>query len=177
MWQTVRERREGEPNDPIVSMIPVWSMVLAAVFFVAAQYFFFRVLPPPRPGILPMRMLISYSWGTAFASYLLLIGYISRDVRRRAMSAGMWMLLVLVMPGGIGAVVYFLMRQPLLQRCPSCSTEVAANFHFCPQCQFQMSPVCGRCYRGTQITDVYCVNCGNDLANDSTPERLRLYSD
>ena len=87
------------------------------------------------------------------------------------------MLIVLVMPGGIGAVVYFLLRQPILSRCPSCRTEVAAGFHFCPQCQFQMAPVCGQCFRGVQITDVYCVQCGHDLTQDEMPARLRSYSD
>ena len=49
--------------------------------------------------------------------------------------------------------------------------------HFCPQCQFQLAPVCGRCFRGVQITDVYCTQCGHDLAEDQTPARLRAYSD
>lgn len=177
MWQYTRDRREGEPADSLAQMLPSWSIILAAAFFIGTQYFFFKVMPPPRPGILPLRALMSYSWGTAFASYMLLLGYISKDVQRRGMSARLWMLIVLIMPGGIGAVVYFLMRQPQLRRCPSCSTEVAAAYHFCPQCQFQMAPVCGRCYRGVQITDVFCVNCGNDLAGEGMPDRLRAYSD
>ena len=73
---------------------------------------------------------------------------------------------VILMPGGIGAVVYFLLRQPVLSRCPHCNTEISSSCNFCPQCQFQMAPVCGRCYRGVQITDVYCKRCGHDLAED-----------
>ena len=95
-----------------------------------------------------MRLLMGYSWGTAFASYVLLVGYVSRDVRRRRMPAGLWMLIVVVMPGGIGAVVYFLLRQPMMTPCPHCSTEITSSVHFCPQCQFQLAPVCGRCFRG-----------------------------
>ena len=98
-------------------------------------------------------------------------------MKRRRMPAGLWMLIVVVMPGGIGAVVYFLLRQPLLSPCPHCSTELASNVHFCPQCQFQLAPVCGRCFRGVEITDVYCANCGHDLAADQAPARLRVYSD
>ena len=75
------------------------------------------------------------------------------------------------MPGGIGAVVYFLLRQPLLSRCPHCSTEIAASYHFCPQCQFQMAPVCGQCFRGVEITDVYCKQCGHDLEQDHACRR------
>ena len=143
----------------------------------AVQYLFHGVMPHHKHELLPMRLLMGYAWGTAFASYVLLVGYVSRDVKRRNMPAGLWMLIVGVMPGGIGAVVYFLLRQPVLMPCPHCSTELTSNVHFCPQCQFQLAPVCGRCFRGVQITDVYCIQCGHDLAEDHTPARLRAYSD
>lgn len=179
--QTQRDRdesRTGEPgrNDDL-SVIPAWSVILSIIVFGAVQYLFHVVMPHHKHEMLPMRLLMGYSWGTAFASYVLLVGYVSRDVRRRKMSAGIWMLMVVLMPGGIGAVVYFLMRQPLLSRCPHCNTEIASSFHFCPQCQFQMAPVCGQCFRGVQITDVYCTQCGHDLAQDGAPARLRAYSD
>jgi hypothetical protein len=124
-----------------------------------------------------MRLMMSYSCGTLLASYILMIGYVSRDVRRRGMPAPLWMLIVIIMPGGVGAVVYFLLRQPMLTRCPNCTTEIASTYHFCPQCQFQMAPVCGQCFRGVQITDVYCTQCGHDLAEDHAPSRLRSFRD
>lgn len=164
-------------GDDELSLIPTWSVALAIIVFGAAQYLFHGVLPHQKHEMLPMRLLMGYSWGTAFASYLLLVGYVSRDVRRRNMSPGLWMLIVVVLPGGIGAVVYFLLRQPLLSPCPHCSTQITSNMHFCPQCQFQMSPVCGRCFRGVQITNVFCTQCGHDLAEDHAPARLRAYSD
>lgn len=160
-----------------LTMIPLWSIVLAGIVFLAAQYLFHVAMPHHKHEMLPMRILMGYSWGTAFASYVLLVGYVSRDVKRRAMSRGLWMLIVLLMPGGIGAVVYFLLRQPMLSRCPHCTSEIAASYHFCPQCQFQMAPVCGQCFRGVQITDVFCTQCGHDLAEDHAPARLRAYSD
>jgi len=172
-------RADGDDGSQDLKLIPMWSVILSLVVFAAIQVLSFwpRSTPSPRHGNPVMHVIGSYSWGAALASYVLLIGYISRDVKRRNMSPGVWMLIVLVMPGGIGAVVYFLLRQPIVSRCPSCRTEVAAGFHFCPQCQFQMAPVCGQCFRGVQITDVYCVQCGHDLANDAMPARLRSYSE
>jgi len=164
-------------GDGELSLIPRWSILLAVVVFIATQYLFHGVLPHNKANMLPMRIMMSYSTGTALASYMLLIGYVSQDVKRRKMSAGLWTLLVVLMPGGIGAVVYFLLRQPILSRCPNCTTEIAADYHFCPQCQFQMAPVCGQCFRSVQITDVYCVQCGHDLAQDQVPARLRAYRD
>ena len=166
-----------DAHDSELRMIPGWSIALGLVVFVAAQYLFHVVMPHQRHELLPMRLLMGYSWGTLFASYVLLVGYVSRDVRRRNMPAALWMLIVIIMPGGVGAVVYFLLRQPMLTRCPHCTTELASTFHFCPQCQFQMAPVCGQCFRGVKITDVYCTQCGHDLAQDHAPARLRAYSD
>jgi hypothetical protein len=123
------------------------------------------------------RLMFSYTTGAALASYVLLVGYVSRDVKRRHMSAPLWMLIVLVMPGGIGAIVYFLLRQPIMVRCPHCSTELTEGVHFCPQCRFQVAPVCGQCFRGVQITDAFCPQCGHDVAEDHVPARLRAYSD
>ncbi len=170
-------QENGQSSEDELSLIPVWSVILAIIVFAAFQYLFHGVLPHRNPTLLPMRLLTGYSWGTAFASYVLLVGYVSRDVKRRRMPAKLWMLIVVVLPGGIGAVVYFLLRQPLMAPCPHCGTELNAGVHFCPQCQFQLAPVCGRCFRGVRITDVYCSQCGHDLAEDHAPSRLRVYSD
>lgn len=170
------QRSFGEGDS--LKMIPVWSMVLAVIVFVGSMYFFNHAPPPHRrPGSLPMHLIMGYTTGAALASYCLLIGYVSRDVKRRNMSAALWMLVVVVMPGGIGAVVYFLLRQPILIRCPNCTTELTAGVHFCPQCRFQVAPVCGQCFRGIQITDAFCSQCGHDTAEDRAPARLRAYSD
>jgi hypothetical protein len=176
-WMTTRKEDEVSSGDAELRMIPHWSMVLAILLFIAMQYLFHFVMPHRKQELLPMRLMMGYAWGTMWASYALLLGYVSRDSRRRGMSARLWMLITLVLPGGIGAVVYFLLRQPVLSRCPHCSTSLDASFHFCPQCQFQRAPVCGTCHRGVKITDVFCTQCGHDLAEDGAPARLRSYSD
>ncbi len=169
-------QRESMASDDL-GMIPLWSILLAIAAFAGIQYVFHFVLPPPRHGFAFMHVFNAYSWGTLLASYILLIGYVSRDVRRRNMQAALWMLIVVLMPGGIGAVVYFLLRQPILSRCPHCSSEIASSCNFCPQCQFQMAPVCGQCFRGVEITDVFCKQCGHDLQEDQVPARLTAYRD
>ena len=161
-----------------LKLLPLWSVLLAVLVFVGSQWYFDSAPPlHRRPGTLPMHLIMGYMTSAALSSYILLIGYVSRDVKRRNMSAALWMLLVVVMPGGIGAVVYFLLRQPVLLRCPSCNTELAAGLHFCPQCRFQVAPVCGQCFRGVQITDAFCPQCGHDVSEDGGPARLRAYSD
>jgi hypothetical protein len=169
-----RDRGMGSSGDDL-GMLPRWSVVVAVLAFAGMQFLFHGVMPHHKHELLPMRLLMGYSWGTLVASYVLLVGYVSRDVKRRKMPAALWLLIVIVMPGGIGAVVYFLLRQPLLSRCPHCSTEISSSYHFCPQCQFQVAPVCGQCFRGVEITDVYCKQCGHDLAQDNVPSRLTAF--
>ena len=175
-WWTTRQA-DASSGDDELRMIPRWAMVLALVLFAAMQYVFHGVMPHHKHELLPLRLMMGYAWGSLVASYALLLGYVSRDVKRRGMSAALWMLVCIVLPGGIGAVVDFLLRQPVLSRCPNCATPIAASFHFCPQCQFQVAPVCGICHRGVKITDVFCTTCGHDLAQDGAPGRLRAYSD
>lgn len=167
-------------NSKGLNLIPLWSVLLSVAASAAVLFFFNQHLPPPehrRPGWMTSHWMFVYTMVTAVASYILMLGYVSRDVRRRGMPRALWMLIVAVMPGGIGAVVYFLVRQPIMVRCPNCTTELTAGVHFCPQCRFQMAPVCGQCFRGVQITDAYCQQCGHDISEDAAPARLRVYSD
>jgi predicted amidophosphoribosyltransferase len=103
-----------------------------------------------------------------------MVGYVSKDAPRRAMSARFWIALCFVMPGGIGAVLYFLLRQPEVSRCPACSTHVQSDFHFCPQCNYQLAASCGHCFRTVRTTDQFCTRCGHELSTDHMPARLRV---
>ncbi len=174
--------RERQPqsiqlNDD-ARMIPIWSIAAAVGAFTLVEYYFWLVLPvghhtPP----LGLRLYINLSWGVLAAIYFLMIGYVSKDAPQRAMSARFWMVICFVMPGGIGAVLYFLLRQPLVSRCPACATHVQSDFHFCPQCDYQLTASCGNCYRTVRATDQFCTRCGHELAADKMPARLRVMAD
>ncbi len=134
-------------------------------------------MPHHKHELLPMRLLMGYSWGTAFASYVLLVGYVSRDVKRRRMPAALWMLIVVLMPGGIGAVVYFLLRQPLLRPCPQLPDRDDVDLSFLPT--VPVPDGSGLWAVLPRRADHRCVlhTCGHDLAEDQAPARLRAYSD
>jgi hypothetical protein len=162
--------------DEDESMFPVWSIIAAVVAFVLAEYYFWAILPSHREHIpsLGFRIYFNISWGVLLALYILMVGYISRDAPRRAMSARFWMLICFVLPGGIGAVLYFLLRRPEISLCPSCGTEVQSDFHFCPQCNYELTANCGHCFCTVRATDQFCTRCGHELANDNMPARLRI---
>lgn len=159
-----------------LKLIPRWSVVLAAAAFVGVQYLYWVVLPHYRhhPGPpVGMRVYFAITWSALAALYMLMIGYVSKDAPRRMMSAQIWMLICFVMPAGVGSVLYFLLRQPIVSGCPACGTPIQSDYHFCPQCACQVSAACGNCYRSARPTDLFCVHCGHDLASDSMPERVR----
>ena len=158
-------------------LIPIWSIALAVAAFALVEYYFWFVLPDQRhhaPPPLGFRIYFNLSWGVLASVYFLMVGYISKDAPRRAMSARFWMLVCLVMPAGIGAVLYFLLRQPQVSRCPACSTHVQSDFHFCPQCNYQLTASCGNCFRTVRTTDQFCTRCGHELARDHMPARLHV---
>jgi hypothetical protein len=158
-------------------LIPIWSIVVAAAAFVLVEYYFWLVLPQGRnhqPPPLGFRIYFNVSWGLLAALYFLMVGYVSKDAPRRAMSSRFWIVICFVMPGGIGAVLYFLLRAPAVSRCPACSTHVQNDFHFCPQCDYRLGASCGNCFRTVRATDQFCTRCGHELAKDHMPARLRV---
>ena len=104
------------------------------------QYLYWVILPAyrvaykMRPIAAPfgVRFYFALSWSALAALYVLMVGYVSRDAPRRSMSTRLWVVICLAMPGGIGSVLYFLLRQPVVARCPSCGTSIHTEFHFCP---------------------------------------------
>ena len=162
------------PNDD-ERIIPVWSIIAAALAFVLVEYYVWLIMPAQRhhEPIIGLRIYFNFSWGLLAALYVLMIGYVSKDAPRRGMSTRFWILVCFVMPGGIGAVIYFLLRQPQVSRCPACGTHVQSDFHFCPQCNYQLTANCGNCFRSVRPTDEYCTRCGHELATDQRPARLR----
>ena len=170
---------ESISADEDARLIPVWSIVAGAAAFLLVEYYFWMVWPEQQHHLPPLgfRSYLNLSWGLLAALYFLMVGYVSKDAPRRAMSARFWMLICFVMPGGIGAVLYFLLRQPEVSRCPSCSTHVQSDFHFCPQCDYRLAANCGHCFSTVRTTDLFCTRCGHELASDHMPARLRALAE
>ena len=162
-----------------LSLIPRWSMVGALLAFALVEYYFWVILPAHRqhPSALPLalRVYLLLSWGLLAALSVLVIGYISNDAPRRGMSTRLWMICVII-PGGIGTALYFLLRQPILASCPACGAHIGGDYHYCPQCAYQVSACCGNCHRSARITDIYCVYCGHEMSADHPPARLHAFS-
>jgi len=174
----MREPQSITANED-TRLIPVWSIVLAVTAFVLVEYYFWLILPAQQkhPTPLGLHIYFSLSGGVLVGLYFLMVGYVSKDAPRRAMSSRFWIAICFVMPGGIGAVLYFLLRQPEVYNCAACGTHVQSDFHFCPQCNYQLAANCGNCFRTVRISDQFCTRCGHELASDHMPARLRALGD
>ena len=144
-----------------LKIVPTWAWVLAGLVFVAAQIFFDVAMAhhadaPPAWS----RPLLGLAVGIAGVCYLLLIGYVNRDSKRRGMSPLLWTIVVIIIPNALGFILYFVLRQPLRCSCPQCGNAVQTEFNFCPCCNYKLTPSCPQCQHPVRVGDVYCPYCG-----------------
>jgi uncharacterized MnhB-related membrane protein len=169
----MRDPEEIKVNQE-ARMIPMWSITAATVSFALVEYYLWAVLGNDHhtPPML-FRFYFNLCWGILAALYFILIGYISVDAPRRAMSMRLWVVICFVMPGGIGAVLYFLLRAPSVALCPACGTHIQSDFHYCPQCKCQLVASCSSCFQTVRGTDRFCTRCGHSMEEEQLPARLR----
>ena len=127
----------------------IWPLALLFPGFIFLMFIFERgyfsaMLLPGDPAI--------RKWSTAgqiaFAAvpallafaYVLLIGYINGDAKRRGMRDVMWTRLAIFIPYGMGAVLYFILRDPPQVPCPKCRVKARRDYTFCPHCGTELSP-------------------------------------
>jgi len=154
-----------------IKIVPRWAWVLAGIVFVAAHFLPYVVRhhhhgTAPPAWALP---LIGFLAGLACGAYLLLIGYINRDAKRRGMSPTLWTVLAILIPNALGILLYFVLRHPLRRACPQCGNAVEMSFSFCPRCSYKLSPNCPQCQRVVGLEDVYCPYCGTSLRTPPAP--------
>jgi hypothetical protein len=153
-----------------LDIIPRWARLLAVLGASGPLILWAVVMLPVRsfdpPHILPRlgTLLMSLFLASLAAGVVLLTGYVNQDARRRGMSAALWTLLVLVIPNGLGFVVYFIARQPLKAACPQCGVDVPLGVSFCASCGFKIAPVCPQCSRHVSADQPYCPHCGGAVA-------------
>jgi hypothetical protein len=75
--------------------------------------------------------------GTIIATWLLCVGYVYADARRRAMPAVLWVLIAILVPNLLGFLLYFALRRPLGLPCPGCEQLIAAEQRYCAWCGSQ----------------------------------------
>ena len=147
-----------------IQIVPWWAWAIAGIVFVAAQWYFnLEMVRHPHAPPAWVRPLFGILAGVGGAGYVVLIGYVNRDAKRRGMSSLLWTLVAILVPNLLGILLYFVLRQPLVRDCPQCGNAVQSGFNFCPRCSYRLAPGCPECQRIVGVNDDYCPHCGTSL--------------
>lgn len=149
-----------------IKIVPTWLWVLA-VGVVATSTTLFSIFLPHQKDAPPQWAcpLIGLAAGMAIGVYVLFVGYVNRDAKRRGMSPLLWTLVVIFIPNALGFILYFVLRQPMRTACPQCGTLVQPGFSFCPHCSYKLNPTCPHCQHSLRLSDQFCPYCGTSLQN------------
>ncbi len=79
--------------------------------------------------------------GMVIAIWLLCLGFVFADARRRGMRAAGWMLVAMLMPNLLGFLLYLVIRRPLAAPCVSCSRQIPMDQPFCSWCGTSRAPL------------------------------------
>ena len=150
----------GAPPNRIV---PTLAWVIAAFVFLAAFLFFALLLLRDPNAPLPLRILMPTVLPALLAGYAVLVGYVYGDARRRGMRHVLWTWLAILVPNGIGIILYFILRDQLPVYCTSCGGATQPGFVYCPRCGASIAPACKQCHRAMQAGWSHCAYCGTQL--------------
>jgi len=153
----------------VVPALARWAAVVAGLLFMslyAAIFLAPATAAHSAEGVTaPVVMfLVVCVFGVApIVADLLLVGYVYGDARQRGMNHVMWTLLALLIPGAVGIILYFILREPLPLACPACGAPVRKGHAFCPGCGAPVRAACPRCRAPVEPTWRNCAHCGGSL--------------
>jgi hypothetical protein len=151
---------------------PAAWVVALALFFGMQALFWLIIWPQTHPDELEKlsdvgKICLPVLAGAFLAIYVLLIGFVYVDAKRRGMRYVMWTLLAIFIGNGIGIILYFLMRDPMPTPCPKCSRLSAASFTFCPHCGAELMRTCRVCHKKLGVGWVNCAYCGTPVTGQA----------
>jgi hypothetical protein len=104
--------------------------------------------------------LLSPIGAVATTIYVLVVGYVYGDARRRGMHHVLWTLLAIFIPNAIGVILYFILRDPVLVPCPSCGTPAKKGHAFCAGGGAAVRSECPQCRQPVEAGWRNCARCG-----------------
>jgi len=138
-----------------------WGIALGVfALLVMGGAFFFSQSEGPRDAW-PWWLVISIApFAAIFSIYVLLVGYVYADARRRGMRYGVWTLIAIFVPNGVGIILYFLLREPMLRVCPACGGPYRSGLAYCPACGNAVTRICLQCKCPLEDSWKNCAHCG-----------------
>lgn len=157
-------------SSQVWSVIPVGAKALALVFYVVMMVSLAVLLLSQRTHMpAAIGALLATVVPIGMSVFILLLGYVWGDAKRRGMRYVLWTLLALFIPNVIGVILYFILRDPLLVSCTSCGAQGRKGYAFCPKCGATLKPPCPHCRQPIEQGWTHCAHCGAALSAGSTP--------
>ena len=150
------------PVVPRQRVIPFGGWLAAGIVFLLA-FLLISALSMYAEAPVAVKLIGTILVPLLLGGYTLLIGYVNGDARRRGMRYVMWTLLAIFLANGVGIILYFILRDPLLAYCTRCGAGVQPSHAFCPRCGAAVQPACQACHRILQPGWTHCAWCGNQL--------------
>ncbi|MGE5321309.1 MAG: zinc ribbon domain-containing protein [Actinomycetota bacterium] len=151
---------------------PVLGWIIAFTVFASVALLLFSVAIPSdretRNWPVWGAALFSVGISSVLVVLILLVGYVNGDAKRRGMNRALWTLIAIFVPNGIGIILYFFLREPLMQTCSQCRAQVRSKLPFCPHCGMSLGPSCPACRRPVEPGWRSCAYCGAALSSAST---------
>jgi len=150
-----------------LGVIPGVAWAIAVLATICMEVLLWQFAIPNDPKVrnwpFPAEVALSTLAAGVLGAYVLLVGYVYADARRRGMRHVLWTLIAIFVPNCIGIVLYFVLREPLTLCCPKCATPTKTTFAYCHQCGAEISPACPQCRRPVDATWKACPYCGTSL--------------
>jgi hypothetical protein len=144
--RAVPSGREVFMKNRFLNVVPkavqVWAVAIVAVAVLiglARSYYAFAKGAVLQSMFVPAAAALAI--GMVIAIWLLCLGFVFADARRRGMRAAGWMLVAMLMPNLLGFLLYFVMRRPLAAPCVSCNREIPVDQPFCSWCGTSRAPL------------------------------------
>jgi RNA polymerase subunit RPABC4/transcription elongation factor Spt4 len=153
------------PHTEHRGIIPFAAWITAAIVSAFILLIFFMAVTNDKFG-LPELVFFPFI-SCLVGGYILLVGYVYGDAKRRGMRHVMWTWVAILVPNGLGIILYFILREPLMVYCHHCGYRSKPGFAYCPNCGYAMAPTCPNCKRVVQPGWTHCAYCGTSL----TPAR------
>jgi len=150
-----------------MKVIPGAVWVVASGLYVAIVLLLWLVVFPNDAGARAWpawgKVLFSAGVPLMLLIWVVFIGYVYGDARRRGMRYVMWTLLAIFIPNAIGIILYFILRDPVQRGCPKCGAAVSPSFPFCPECGTALAQTCPECHSSVEPGWPHCAHCGAHL--------------
>jgi hypothetical protein len=122
-----------------LSVVPrpvrIWSLVIAGcVVLIGLGVGFHEAQQSPGLRTISIYAGAGLFGGIVIAAWLLCLGFVFADARRRGMRPLLWVLVAGLFPHLLGFLLYFVLRQPIASTCPHCGQMIPLNQPFCSWC-------------------------------------------